>query len=393
MRTKPAAADAHDGDSHCARASVVAAKATTKGRVCFICEDDAHTVNAQPSRFDHSSPQTRSALSGIAVISSTRSTREACTGSHVDIHLPSRHRLRRREFMVRVERGAGLPRHRTSHPPRHTPSRSPSLSITCPDGYFCGDRLNVSANPDVVLAGLKAWQGVTSGGPVATWVEDVCVAGTYCPPNGTDMLDCPAGSWCPFGAPRPLPCDGLSVCRVNAGFQVRQHRCAGALTTLQVGRAASMHACAWRHSTALASLPPPQVNFIVPILALVLSIAIVAASCALTRTQQRAAARCRAGTGAAASIAVAAVGRRRGAAPPPLTAAPASTAALDFTFAGLTLTLPGGRRLLDGASGRCPAACVPCAVARGAPRDCELRCKSCFPRPPPSHLLTPPAAP
>lgn len=98
-----------------------------------------------------------------------------------------------------------------------------------------------------------------------------------------------------------------------------------------------------------------QVNFIVPILAAGLTMCIIIASWVMTHAQGKAAAKCRASTAPAVGGATPA---RTLTNPAKEYEASASTRlrGLDFSFTDLSVTLPSGRCLLHGVSGRCPPA-------------------------------------
>lgn len=53
-------------------------------------------------------------------------------------------------------------------------------------------------------------------GPQGVFDPTICTAGYYCPPPGQQMLKCPSGHYCPIGSAEPTPCPWLSVCAEGA---------------------------------------------------------------------------------------------------------------------------------------------------------------------------------
>ena len=152
------------------------------------------------------------------------------------------------------------------------------------------------------------------------WIEAPCFRGVSCA-NQTYMTGCKAGTWCPRGNAGPLECDPLSACGERAFFPV---------------------------------------NFIAPIIALLLTAIVVGVSTTLVCRQRAAAARCRA---AAAKGTVREVASLTGLSSAgdlssidsSSTASTKATAAaekgLDFVFNDLTYAI-GGTTLLHDVSGR-----------------------------------------
>jgi ABC-type multidrug transport system ATPase subunit len=105
----------------------------------------------------------------------------------------------------------------------------PSFVVDCPTGYFCST-LDHQEHQTILEKKYADWKGRYGETPVTSknyksflepgnYVSTNCFSGFYCP-NASTIISCDEGNWCPETLSSPLACDGLSVCEKMQGFQV-----------------------------------------------------------------------------------------------------------------------------------------------------------------------------